>query len=168
MCRFERIGNLNRHRQQLFDFQNLPAHTLRQRLALEQLHHNKMLPLVLFDRVNRANVWMIQRGCRTRFSLESFQELGVARHFVRQKLYRDFPPEPRILGFIHHTHATAADFAEHFVLGKRLTDRRICLCHRVQILVALPHPVKASPKSPGHLSGTYHPNRRNSDPRQGF
>jgi hypothetical protein len=88
--------------------------------------------------------------------LESFQELGIAGHSVRQELYRYFPPEARILGFIHHTHATAADFTEHFVLGKRLADRRICLCHRVQILVGLPHPVKVSAKSSCYLERAIH------------
>ena len=142
VSRLQRIRDLNCQRQQLFQIKRLSAHPLRQRLALQQLHHDKMLPFVLLDRVNRTNIRVVQRGRSSRLSLKPFQQLCVAGHFARQKFYRHPPAQPRILRFIHHTHTAAANFAQYLVLRKCLSYRRIRLCHRPQILVALRGPVK--------------------------
>jgi hypothetical protein len=45
------------------------------------------------------------------------QRLRVTRYLVREKLERDESVQPRILGLVHHSHATAAQFAEDAVMG---------------------------------------------------
>ena len=121
MRRLQRVGNLDRHSQQFLYLERLSPHHLRQRLPFKQLHHDKMLPLVLFDRMDGANVGMIQRGCRPRLPLKSLQQLRILRHFRRKKFQRHAPSELSILGFVHHAHAATAQLTRDFVVGNALT-----------------------------------------------
>ena len=105
---FQRVGDLNRQRQQLIDGERAGAHYFGERLALQQLHDDEMLAIVLLDGVNRANVRVIQRGCGASFALEAFEQLRVLRHFIGEKLQCDLPAKPRIFGLVDHAHAAAA------------------------------------------------------------
>ena len=69
--------------EQLADLEALPRQPLRQRLALEQLHDDEVLALVLLDRVDRADARVVQRRRRARLALESLQRLRVVRQLVR-------------------------------------------------------------------------------------
>ncbi len=51
VCRLQSVGNLDRQAQQLFDLERISADYLRERLPLQQLHDNELLPLMLLDRV---------------------------------------------------------------------------------------------------------------------
>ena len=76
-----------------------------------------MLPLELFNGVNRANVRMVQRRRRPRLPLKPFDQLRVLRHFRRQEFHRHAPSQPRIFRLVsHHTHAAAAYFPCDFVV----------------------------------------------------
>ena len=123
--RFQRVRNLNRHSQQFFDLKRLPSHLLRERLPFQQFHHDEVLPLVLFDRVNRANVGMIQRGRCPRFALKAFQQLRVLRHFGRQEFQRHAASEPRILRFVDDAHPATTQLARDFVMRNALTEQSV-------------------------------------------
>ena len=55
----ERIGDLNSERQQRFHLQGAPGDALLQCGALQVLHHDEGLALLLADVMNRANIRMI-------------------------------------------------------------------------------------------------------------
>ena len=60
MGRFQRVGHLDCQRKESLDVHRLPGHLLRQRLPLQQLHHDEMLQLVLLNGVDGADIRMIQ------------------------------------------------------------------------------------------------------------
>ncbi len=125
--RFERVGDLDGQRQQLVHFHGLPGHLLRQGLALEQLHDNEVPALVLLNRVNGADVGMIERGSGARLALEALQQLAVLGHIRRKKLQGHAAAELGVLGFVHHTHATRAQFVENLVMQQGLADESILI-----------------------------------------
>ena len=120
--RFERVGDLNGQRQQLLHFHRLPGHLLRQGLALQQLHDDEVAALVLLDRVDGADVGMIEGGSGARLALEALKQLAVLRHFGRKKFQRHAAAELGILGFVHHAHAAGAQFSLNRVVQQGLAD----------------------------------------------
>ena len=74
--RLQTVGHLQRHRQDLVHLQPLPEHALLQRLALEQLHRDEVLPLVLVDVVDGADVRVIQGRGRLGLPLEALSAPG--------------------------------------------------------------------------------------------
>ena len=65
--------------------------------------------LVLAQFMNRADVWMIERGRRASFTLEAFLGNGIGEHFGRQELDRNLAAEPLVFGAIDHSHPAAAE-----------------------------------------------------------
>ena len=92
------------------------AQHLCERLPFQQFHHQEMLPLVLLDGVNGADVRMIQRGRGTCLTLKALNQLAVLSHFRRQEFHGHMPSEPRVLGLVDHTHAAAAQLPCDFVV----------------------------------------------------
>src|SRR5215831_5434516 len=88
-----------------------------------------MLPLVLFDGVDGADVRMIQRRSGARFALESLERQRVLRQVGRQELQRHLAAELGVFRLIDDTHAAATDSAKHSVMGNRLPYRRVCFVH---------------------------------------
>jgi len=121
--RLQRIGDLDRQCQQRFHLQALPGDRLRQRLALEQLHDHKVLPLVLLDRIDRADVRVIEGRGGTRLALEPLQGGGVLLEILGQELERHPASEPRVLGLVHDAHPTAAELTSHTVVGDAVSDQ---------------------------------------------
>ena len=76
-------------RQQRVDFERAPGDEVLQRQAVQKLHGDEALAVVLADFVNGADVGMVQRGGGTRFAPETFERLGILRDIVGQKLEGD-------------------------------------------------------------------------------
>src|ERR1700680_752724 len=60
-----------------------------QRQAIEKLHDEERLSMLLPDFVNGADVGMVQRRGGLSFALKAGQSLRILGHFVRQKLQGD-------------------------------------------------------------------------------
>ena len=133
--RFQSVCDLNGYRQQLLDFHRLPGHLLRERLAHQQLHHDEMPALVLLDRVDGADIGMVQGRSRARLALKALEQLAVLGHFGRKKFQRHAAAKLRILGFVHHAHSACADLLDNLVMRKSLSDQGSGLWHEVHILV---------------------------------
>src|SRR6266704_3983371 len=93
-----------------------------QRHAIQKLHRNKSLAILLPDVVNRANIRVIQCGCGLRLALETSQRLSVSGNLLRQELQCDETMQPRVLGLVHHTHPAAAKLLDDAVVRDGLTD----------------------------------------------
>ena len=126
-------------------------HEVGQGVALEQLHRDEELALVLADLVDLADVGMADAGGRPRLAPEPLARALVARH-RRQHLHRHRTPEPFVVRRIHHAHAALAQLAgdrivpqpaREPVLGG-LARRRLRLCAR--------QPVEEGAK--GHVRST--------------
>ena len=85
----------------------------------------KALAVLLADVVNGADIGMVQRRCGLRFAPKSRQGLGIAGHFVGQKLQRDKAVQARVLGFVDHAHATAAELFDDAVVRDGLADHEV-------------------------------------------
>lgn len=89
-----------------------PTHEeLRQRQALDELHHERLHATGLFETVDCGDVRMIQRGQRPGFTLEAREPISVVRERFGQDLDRHIPIELRIAGAIHLPHAAFADLS---------------------------------------------------------
>ena len=121
--RFERVGELNADVQQRGDVERRPRGSDRASVSPSSSSMAmKCLPSMLIDRVDRADVGVIQGRGRARLALKALQRGGVVRHFRRQELEGHVPAEVRVLGFVDDTHAAAAEPGRDPVMGNRLTD----------------------------------------------
>ena len=72
--------------QHLLDRERVSADPVFERLALKQFHGDEVLAVRLVNFVNRADVWMIQRGRGEGLPLKPFAGGRILFHFSRQEL----------------------------------------------------------------------------------
>ena len=80
-----------------------------ERLALQQLHRDERLALLLADLVNRADVRVIERRGRSRLEPEPLGGLWAALQIGGQELQRDTPAKREIFGLVHDAHPARSD-----------------------------------------------------------
>ena len=83
-----------------------------ERLALEQLHDDERLALVLPDLVNRADVGVVERGRRAGLAKEAVERGAVAGGLGRQELQGDGPAEDAVVGPVDDAHAAATELLD--------------------------------------------------------
>ena len=93
-----------------------------QRHAVQKLHGDEGLAVLLADVVDGADVGMIQRGSGPGFAAEAVQGLRVAGDLVGQELEGDEAMQPRVLGLVDHTHTAAAELFHDAVVRDGLVD----------------------------------------------
>src|SRR5256885_5533526 len=91
-------------------------------MSFQQLHRDESSVLTLVDFINRADVGMVESGCRTSLATETFQGLGILSYFFRQELQSHESAKARVLGLIDNTHAAAAEFLNDAVVRDGLAD----------------------------------------------
>ena len=120
--RIERIGHIDRNSQQRLQFERRVVDGMLQRQAIQKFHDDEGAAVGLPDVVNRADVGMIQRRGRLRLAMKSAQRLGIACHAFGKELQRDETVEARVLGFVDHAHAAAAQLLQDPVMRDGLAD----------------------------------------------
>jgi len=108
---FESLRDLLGERQRIGDRDRSGGQTIRKRLAFDVLKDQILLAVCLFEPVNTADIWVVERGEDFGFALEARKAIGVRREVGGQGLDGDLPVESCIDGEIHHAHAAAAEFA---------------------------------------------------------
>ena len=68
-----------------------------------------------FDRVNRHDIWMVQRGGGAGFLLEPIDTGPIGRDLRPDDLDRDVTAEPRVAGAINFAHPARAERLDDFV-----------------------------------------------------
>ena len=129
MRRIQGVSDLTGEVQQLIGLDRFGRDTLLQRLALEQLHGDEGLALVLIDVMDGADAGMVEGRCGARFTLKSLKRLVVSGQGLGKELQRDHAPQPDVLGFVDHPHAAPTQPGEDPVVGNRLTDHRPIRLH---------------------------------------
>lgn len=66
---------------------------------------------------------MVEGGSGKSFALEPLQRLSIVSHVRGEKRQGHVPVQPQLLGLVHHTHAAAAQHAQHAILRNRLSDQ---------------------------------------------
>src|SRR5207245_4139801 len=102
------IGNLHYERQHHLEVYWNPSNPMFQRHAIQKLHCNESLAILLPDIVDCADVGVIQCGCRLCLALETSQGLRVSGNIFWQEFECDKAMQPSVLGLVNHTHAPAA------------------------------------------------------------
>ncbi len=111
----QRVGNLDCKLQHLFRRQWTLLQTLRERLALQILHHQKISSILMAGVVERADVWMIQAGDGLCFAVEALAQIGAVGKVGGENLDGDDAIEACVPGAIHLSHSARTDGGEDFV-----------------------------------------------------
>ena len=122
----ERVGDFQAEIEHALERQRARRDLVLQRLAVEQLHHDEVLAVVLADVVDRADVRMVQRRGDARLAPEAFERLGVRGQIARQELQRDLTAEPDVFRAVDDAHAAAADAFENPVMTDSGADHFYC------------------------------------------
>ena len=85
--------------------------------AVDQLHAEIRLLVVLADIVNGDNVGMVEQGGRLGFQTEAGHVFGQGQTAGADHLEGDDSVERAMPGFVNHPHAAAGDLFDHFVLA---------------------------------------------------
>jgi hypothetical protein len=99
---------------------DMPTIRCPERLPFQQFHGDERSSISLIDFVDRADVWVVQRGRSLGFPLEAAEGLCVVGKFVRKELQGDVATKPEVFCIVHNAHATAPDPAEDAVMGNCL------------------------------------------------
>ena len=111
----QRVGNLDGVLQHLLHRQRTFLQPLRERLAFEIFHHQKINSVLMADVVEGADVRMIQAGDRFCFALESLAQFGTISKMRRQNFDGDDSIEAGIAGFVNFAHSARTDSGEDFI-----------------------------------------------------
>ncbi len=123
--RIQSIRELDADLQELLRLEGLPGDAVLERLALQKLHGDEGLTLVLVYVVDGADVSVIEGGSGLGFTPEAFLSLVVGEQPHRQELQRDGSVEARVLGFVDDTHTPAAELLDDPVVGDGLADHQL-------------------------------------------
>src|SRR5216683_76009 len=137
--RIEPVSDLGANLQEFRYFNGLPANTVLESLALEQLHGDKRTAFELTNIVNCANVRMIEQGCGARFAPESLDRLSVLGNVVGKEFQCNIPAKARVPGFVDHAHASASQFFQDAVMQDGAPDHGGSIRHRPSILRQRPN-----------------------------
>src|SRR4051812_15179585 len=105
----ERLGNLPRDGQRFGQRQWASRDPIRQRGALDELHHERVRVAGVFKAVDGGDVRVIDRGEQLRLAVESGQLQRVGGAECRQHLDRDVAAKLRVPRAIDLAHPTGAD-----------------------------------------------------------
>ena len=86
-----------------------------QRHAVQILHGDERLPVLLADVIDRADVGVVQGGRRLRLALETGQSLRVPSHFG-EELQGDKTVKTRVLSLVDDAHAAATKLLDNAVV----------------------------------------------------
>ena len=111
----QRIRNLDGVLQYLLDRQRTFQQPLRECLAFEIFHHQKIDFVLMAGVVERADVRMVQAGDGLCFALKALAQFSAACEMRGQNFYRDGSVEAGIAGFVHLAHSARTDRGENFV-----------------------------------------------------
>jgi hypothetical protein len=87
--RFQRVGDLDRERQEPIDLERAPGDPMLQRHPVEEFHDEERAAALLADVVHDADVGVVQRRGRPRLAAEPGQRVGILAEVRRQELQRD-------------------------------------------------------------------------------
>ena len=96
--------------------------------AIQVLHCDEPLPLVVRDLVYGADIGMVQSGRGPRLATEAFEDLRVFGDFIRKKLQRRKATEHGVLGLVDHPHPAAAQLLDNAVMRDGLPNHAIGPC----------------------------------------
>src|SRR5271155_1183479 len=134
----ERIRQLDTPVEQAIEGQTAAAQAAIQRVALQQFHGDKHLALVLvvvgvsnalsnldpLDRINRADVGVVQGRRGTSLEQKTVQRILIAGELWRQELQRNPASQIEVFCFVDNPHPAAPQLAGNAVMRDGLADHK--------------------------------------------
>ena len=112
---FERLCDLSRDRECLFDWNRPAGDVVRKRLAINELQREGICAGVLLEAVDPGNVRVVERSQCARLPLEAAQSIGVGREDLRQDLQSDVTLELWVTRPINFPHTPGPDDGDDFI-----------------------------------------------------
>jgi len=97
-----------------------------QRGAVQKLHRDEGLSLVLPNLVNSANIGVVQSRGRACFAAKALKSARILGKLRREKLERHEPAQFQVFGFVDNAHPPAAQLLDDAVVRDGLADHRAC------------------------------------------
>src|SRR5207244_11475500 len=94
------------------------SHALAQRLAVDDLHSDKVHTIVFAYFIDVRDVGMIEGGGGRRLLFEAAYSILISIEFAWQSFQRDFTVQTRVLCKIDLTHSARANLGVDFVVAK--------------------------------------------------
>ena len=143
MRRHQSVCYLHPHVEDFLQGHRLPGDVLLQALSVELFHHNKGMPVVVFNAVDRADIRMVKLRSCPRLAGEPLQRFGVAGQIFWNELQGDMPPQLEVLALVDNAHTTAPQLSKDAVMGYLLTDHESALPCSAVMLGPQPNPVNS-------------------------
>ena len=113
--RFQRFGKLTRDGQRLFQRNRPECDSVGERRPIDQLQHQRLRAVRLFEAVDSGDVRVIERGEQLRFALEPRQAVRIECEQLGQDLQGDFAIQLRVAGAVHLAHGARTKWGDDFV-----------------------------------------------------
>ncbi len=122
MGRVERIGDLHSHLDEIVRGKQSLRDALLDCLPFKVFHRDERLPFMLFERVDRTDVRMVQGGRGPALPSKTLQRLLVPGAGFGKELQGHWAVQPGILGFVQHPHPTCPQFAQDAIVADHLSN----------------------------------------------
>jgi len=129
----ECIGDVNSVSKSLFHGKRAALESLGERLPFEVLHDEEVDAVFVPNVMKRADVRVVQRRNRTRFTFQTLAELGVIREMSGENFESDDAIEAGVLGLVNLAHTASTDGADDLIGTEASAAAE---CHR-EILATL-------------------------------
>ena len=113
--RLERPGDLTGDLEALVDRHRPAGDPLGERVALDELEHERLDPSRLLEAVDRGDVGVVERREHLRLAPESGQPLGILRHRLGKDLDRDVAVEFGVPRPVHLPHPARSERRDDLV-----------------------------------------------------
>ena len=113
--RFERLRDLPRDRRRFVDRNRSVFEPIGERRSVDELEHEGLHVVRLFEAVNRGDVRMVERREQLRFTLEAGEAIGIENEGVRQDFQRHVTVERRVACAIDLAHSASANGRNDFI-----------------------------------------------------
>jgi len=121
----ERVRHLDPNLQNAIQIHGAIRDQVLQGRAVEKLHHDERLPVLLVNLVDGADVRMVQPGSGLGFPLEAAESLRVLGHILGQELEGNKAIQFDVFGLVDDAHATAAELLDNPVVRNGLADHGV-------------------------------------------
>jgi hypothetical protein len=119
----QRIGNLDGQRQHQFGFHRLAGNAMFQIHAIQKLHCNERLAVLVVDLEDHTDVGMVQGRGSLCFTLKTSQSLCIAGDVIWQELQSHEAVQFYVFGLVDHAHASAAELFDDAIVRDSLADQ---------------------------------------------
>ena len=122
VSRVEGVGNFDGQGKNLAGLHRTARDAVLQGYAIQKLHGDEGLAVLLADIVNRTDVGVIQSGGGLGFALKTAERLGIASDFVGKEFQSDEAVQAGVLSLVNHAHAAATELFDDAIVGNGLAD----------------------------------------------